>query len=278
MDYEGVVQYALRLLAGRSCGEESSRLYDHVLVDEFQDTNRSQLELVRRLMPGESPNVFCVGDDAQSIYGFRGARIENVREFDEHFPGANRYSSGPTTARPPASSGSPRMRSPATRAARRREEQRVSSMHPGTVLYKISPSPREEGAWISDRIVELNRGRGVPFEEIAILRRSLLDAQPLVDALASRGIPMDVAGSPGAPRPATSLSCSPPAKPAKSRAPYPRSRPLPRPSAASRPAGPRPPHGRRGHRALRLRPPALRRLPRRRPRRGDGAGQEGVRR
>lgn len=88
-DYEGVVQYALRLLRpGGRAAEEICGLYDQVLVDEFQDTNRSQMELLRRLAPEESPNVFCVGDDAQSIYGFRGARIENVREFAQRFPGA----------------------------------------------------------------------------------------------------------------------------------------------------------------------------------------------
>ena len=82
VDYEGVVQYALRLLEEGCPGRAKlSSLYDHVLVDEFQDTNRSQLELVRRLIPKEKPDVFCVGDDAQSIYGFRGARIENVSEF-----------------------------------------------------------------------------------------------------------------------------------------------------------------------------------------------------
>src|SRR5215211_664529 len=197
VDYEGVVQYALRLLGGD--GPARERLvssYDHVLVDEFQDTNRSQLELVRRLVPNDKPNVFCVGDDAQSIYGFRGARVENVREFDDHFPGAKtvhlrtnyRSASGIIRLAEDAISGD-ESRPP-------REEQWASSMHPGTVLYEISPSPREEGAWISDRIVELNRARGVPFEQITILRRSLLDARPLIDALASRGIPMDVAAAP----------------------------------------------------------------------------------
>jgi superfamily I DNA/RNA helicase len=65
------------------------------------------------------------------------------------------------------------------------------------VLHKVASSPREEGEWISDRIVELTQGQGVPREEIAVLRRSLLDAAPLVDALASRGIPVDMAVSPG---------------------------------------------------------------------------------
>jgi len=63
-------------------------------------------------------------------------------------------------------------------------------------LHKVAASPREEGEWIADRVVELTQGRGVPREEIAILRRSL-DAAPLVDALASQGIPVDMAVSPG---------------------------------------------------------------------------------
>lgn len=197
VDYEGVVQYALRLLEeGCPAREKLVSLYDHVLVDEFQDTNRSQLELVRRLMPRAKPNVFCVGDDAQSIYGFRGARVENVREFGEHFPGARtiqlrtnyRSASGIIRLAEDAIAGD--------ESRPRREEQQAASMRPGTVLYEVSPSPREEGTWISDRIVELSRAHGVPFDEIAILRRSLLAARPLIDALASRGIPMDVAAAP----------------------------------------------------------------------------------
>lgn len=198
-DYEGVVQYALRLLrpGGRAC-EEICGLYDHVLVDEFQDTNRSQMELLRRLTPGESPNVFCVGDDAQSIYGFRGARIENMREFGVVFPDA-RHIQLRTNYRSAAHIVSLAEQAIAGDESRpAREAQNVASAGKlGTVLYKVASSPREEGEWISDRIVELNRAEGIPFEKISILRRSLLDAEPLVEALASRGIPLDMAVSPG---------------------------------------------------------------------------------
>ena len=198
-DYEGVVQYALRLLLpGGKTAAEISGLYDHVLVDEFQDTNKSQMELLRRLMPGEKPNVFCVGDDAQSIYGFRGARIENVREFEDRFPGVreihlrtNYRSAAHIVSLAEQAIAGDESRPP-------RDQQNVSSATKlGTVLHRVAASPREEGDWIADRIVELTQGEGVPREEIAILRRSLLDAAPLVEALASRSIPVDVAVSPG---------------------------------------------------------------------------------
>jgi DNA helicase-2/ATP-dependent DNA helicase PcrA len=59
--------------------------YHHILVDEFQDTNTAQYVLIRRLA-GEEGNVFCVGDEDQSIYLFRGADWRNVRRFREDYP------------------------------------------------------------------------------------------------------------------------------------------------------------------------------------------------
>jgi DNA helicase-2/ATP-dependent DNA helicase PcrA len=63
------------------------RRFQYLLVDEYQDTNRCQLELLK-LLGGERRNVCAVGDDDQAIYGWRGAEVRNILRFERHFPGA----------------------------------------------------------------------------------------------------------------------------------------------------------------------------------------------
>lgn len=64
--------------------ERIQNAFSYILVDEFQDTNILQYELLKNICSQET-NLFCVGDDAQSIYGWRGARFETINRFDEHF-------------------------------------------------------------------------------------------------------------------------------------------------------------------------------------------------
>ncbi len=86
LDFDDLLLYARDLLSLKEIGEKISSKYEFVMVDEFQDTNPLQGEITR-LLGGEKKNLLVVGDDAQSIYGFRGASHKNIMEFPEMFPG-----------------------------------------------------------------------------------------------------------------------------------------------------------------------------------------------
>ncbi|HBK46381.1 MAG TPA: DNA helicase II, partial [Xanthomonadaceae bacterium] len=93
-DRAGLVDFAELLLRAHELLRDNPALLAHyrgrfreILVDEFQDTNAIQYAFVR-VLAGESGNVFVVGDDDQAIYGWRGAKVENVQRFLKDFPGA----------------------------------------------------------------------------------------------------------------------------------------------------------------------------------------------
>ncbi len=92
-DRAGLVDFAELLLRAHELWRDHPELlahyqqrFRHVLVDEFQDTNAIQYAWIRRLT-GEAGHVFAVGDDDQSIYSWRGARIENMQRFQRDYPG-----------------------------------------------------------------------------------------------------------------------------------------------------------------------------------------------
>jgi DNA helicase II / ATP-dependent DNA helicase PcrA len=86
LDYDDLLLYWHSLLSDPQGGESVRRLFDCILVDEYQDTNALQAEIVYQLSPA-GKGVTVVGDDAQSIYSFRAATIQNIFDFPKHYPG-----------------------------------------------------------------------------------------------------------------------------------------------------------------------------------------------
>ena len=119
VDFGDLLLERLRLFREqrRTCWPTISRRFHYMLVDEYQDTNVAQYLWLRLLAQGHR-NICCVGDDDQSIYGWRGAEVDNILRFEKDFPGARRHPAGAqlpldrriSSAPPPASS-------PTTRAA-----------------------------------------------------------------------------------------------------------------------------------------------------------------
>ena len=91
LDYDDLLVKLRQLLSeDESVCRTISQHYRYILVDEYQDTNRLQADLIRRLAATHD-NVMVVGDDSQSIYAFRGATFRNIMEFPALFPGATVY-------------------------------------------------------------------------------------------------------------------------------------------------------------------------------------------
>ena len=91
VDFDDLLVLTARLLEqNEEVGERYRRRFKHILVDEYQDTNRAQYRLARALA-GPGGNLFAVGDEDQAIYSWRGADIRNILQFQEDFPGAQVY-------------------------------------------------------------------------------------------------------------------------------------------------------------------------------------------
>ena len=86
VDYDDLLLFWAMMVEAPGLADRISGLYDHVLVDEYQDTNTLQARILRGMCRAHK-NITVVGDDAQSIYSFRGATIRNILDFPAQFPG-----------------------------------------------------------------------------------------------------------------------------------------------------------------------------------------------
>ena len=89
VDFDDLIALTYKLLAqNKDLAMATSQKYQYIMIDEYQDTNELQLKLIQKLCTTHN-NICVVGDDDQSIYGWRGAHIRNIMEFDQDFLGTN---------------------------------------------------------------------------------------------------------------------------------------------------------------------------------------------
>jgi DNA helicase-2/ATP-dependent DNA helicase PcrA len=87
LDYDDLLLFWFHLMRTTEGGRRAAENFDHILVDEYQDTNKLQADVLLA-MAAKKRNITVVGDDAQSIYGFRAATVRNILDFPKQFPGA----------------------------------------------------------------------------------------------------------------------------------------------------------------------------------------------
>ena len=88
LDYDDLLLFWKALAWSDATREPMAAMFDHILVDEYQDTNALQADILEGMRPPSARNLTVVGDDAQSIYGFRAATVRNILEFPQRFDGA----------------------------------------------------------------------------------------------------------------------------------------------------------------------------------------------
>jgi DNA helicase-2/ATP-dependent DNA helicase PcrA len=190
MDYDDLLLNWLLLLRRHDdVRRQLAARFAHVLVDEYQDTNRLQADIVD-LMLGGARNLMVVGDDAQSIYAFRGAEYANILSFPERYPDCTTFKLE-TNYR-----SLPPILTLANASIVHNEHQFPKQLRPvreGGELPVVcaAPSPDSQAAFVAQRILEL-LDEGAPLPEIAVLYRNHAHSLELEVELTRRNIPYEV--------------------------------------------------------------------------------------
>jgi DNA helicase-2/ATP-dependent DNA helicase PcrA len=210
MDYDDLLVNWHRLLVEQTeIRRALAERYRHILVDEYQDVNHLQAEIVRRLYEGESGvrssdfslpdsdaqrGLFVVGDDAQSIYSFRGADYSNIRSFPKHFPGALvfklevNYRSVPQVLRLAnciLDEADPQFR---------KELVPVKPAAEDPPLLLACSDSDEQAQFVAGQLHQLREEAGLAWRKMAVLYRAHSNRLEVELELTKRGIPFIVRG------------------------------------------------------------------------------------
>lgn len=194
VDFDDLLVLAVRLLAEhREVRDIWRSRIEHLLVDEFQDTNQLQLELVTHLIGGTRPNICVVGDDDQSIYGWRGADISNILEFERHFPDPSIFRLEQNYRSTNAILGAANRLIVNNKA--RRGKRLWSAGEAGAPVQIIAlPKEREEAEFVVSEIAALRETEGLSWNEFAVIFRMNAQSRLLEEELRRYRIPYRVVG------------------------------------------------------------------------------------
>jgi DNA helicase-2/ATP-dependent DNA helicase PcrA len=193
MDFDDLLLNLVQLLrTDDEVREQWRSSFDHVLVDEYQDTNRVQYELLRLLCDGHR-NLAVVGDDDQSIYAFRGADVSNILGFERDYSDA-------TVVKLEQNYRSTQAILDVAHSVICRNEERTqkrlwTARGEGTrPVLLLAPDDGAEAAFVGDEILNLEQTEGWTHKDFAILYRTNAQSRSFEKALMARRIPYHLVG------------------------------------------------------------------------------------
>ncbi|MHB1225121.1 MAG: ATP-dependent helicase [Gemmatimonadaceae bacterium] len=190
VDYDDLLLFWATLLeSAPDLADRMAGLYDHILVDEYQDTNLLQARILRGMCRAHR-NLTVVGDDAQSIYGFRGASFRNIIEFPSDFPGARviALEQNYRSTQPILDVANTVM----SRAAERYTKVLWTAREGGERPWLVTAQDEQsQTRFVVDRLLELHEDESIPLREIAVLVRAGYMSADLEIELTNRRIPFE---------------------------------------------------------------------------------------
>jgi DNA helicase-2/ATP-dependent DNA helicase PcrA len=191
VDFDDLLEKTLTMLQKHeNIASFYRRQFQFILVDEYQDTNKIQADLID-LLAGEHRNVMVVGDDAQSIYSWRGANFQNILEFPKRYPDAQVFKIEMNYR------SVPEILVVANSAIAANVDQFKKNLQPVRESNSVKPAVvalndgSEQAQFVAQRILEL-RDEDVDLNEIAVLYRAHYHALELQLELSRRGIPYQI--------------------------------------------------------------------------------------
>ena len=190
IDFNDMMDICYRLLLERKdIRERLMAMYPYIMVDEFQDTNKIQYEILR-LITKKNGNIFVVGDDDQSIYGFRGARPDILLGFEREYEGVKKVIL-PVNYRCPAEIVGPAGK--LIEKNHKRFQKKLESGNPGhgIISLMMCKDPRDEAEKVVKNILA-DRDKGTDFSDIAVLYRTSRCPIRLMFRLREHDIPFSI--------------------------------------------------------------------------------------
>ena len=187
LDYDDLLLFWSEMAADAELGAELGALFDHVLVDEYQDTNRLQAAILMGMKP-DGQGVMVVGDDAQSIYSFRGATVRNILDFPGQFAQPAQIVTlerNYRSTQPILDASNALIAGALERHAKTLWTDKVSTAQPQLVLIA---DEAEQARWVCNRILE-HREAGMALNAQAVLFRAASHSAALELELMRRNVP-----------------------------------------------------------------------------------------
>ncbi len=192
MDFDDLLVHLAALLErDEKVRERLANQFRYILVDEYQDTNKLQATIIR-LLSSKHHNLLVVGDDAQSIYSFRGADISNILDFPKQFSDVtiHKLEKNYRSTQPILDLANAVIAQNIEQYRKRLVHVKEGKVHPALVP---AASPKQEAEFIAEMILQL-RDEGIPLNKMAVLFRAAFQSQTVEFELTRRDIPYEYRG------------------------------------------------------------------------------------